>query len=94
MKRVTVKDKIVLLLSQYTNLDNEYELTVDLTQDGIARGVGITRSHVAINMTTLKSSSLVEERLGRVKGHSRQRKIYFLVILLMYGMEQLSAVLP
>jgi DNA-binding MarR family transcriptional regulator len=78
MKRVTVKDKIVLLLSQYTNLDQEYELSVDLTQDGIARGVGITRSHVAINMTTLKSKGLVEEHMGRVKGHSRQRKIYFL----------------
>jgi DNA-binding PadR family transcriptional regulator len=78
MKRVTVKDKIILHLNQYKEYVHDYEVPSNVTQDGIATDIGITRSHVAITMKDLKKKEYIGERLARVKGLTRQRKVYFL----------------
>ena len=78
MKRVTVKDKILLHLQQFKDIEQRYDNPFELTQDGIAHSVGISRSHVALNIVTLKKKNYIKEHLAQVIGAARQRKVYFL----------------
>ncbi|UCH90217.1 MAG: helix-turn-helix domain-containing protein, partial [Thermoplasmata archaeon] len=78
MKRITVNDKILWHLLPYLKYNQEYEMPVDITQDGIARRVGISRGHVAVSIGELKKRGMIEERLSRVRNVGRQRKVYFL----------------
>ncbi|MCK5561848.1 MAG: hypothetical protein KAJ51_14710, partial [Thermoplasmata archaeon] len=78
MKRITVKDKILLHIQHFKGYQQEYELPAELTQDGIAKGVGVSRSHVAITLSELKDKEYVNDQLGRVKELHRQRKVYFI----------------
>jgi hypothetical protein len=78
MKRITVKDKILLHIQHFKGYQQEYELPTELTQDGIAKGVGVSRSHAAITLSELKDKEYVNDQLGRVKGLHRQRKVYFI----------------
>ena len=78
MKRITIKDKILLHIFEYRGFAQGYEPSAALTQDGIAEGVGISRSHVAITMTNLKEKGMVAEYLASIRGLARQRKTYVL----------------
>jgi len=78
MKRITVKDKILLHIQQYKGYQQEYELPKELTQAGIAAGVGISRSHAAITLAKLRDKEYVNDQLARVQGMHRQRKVYFI----------------
>lgn len=50
----------------------------EITQDGIADSVKISRGHAAVSLTKLKEKELVTEKLSKVKNTKRQRKVYFL----------------
>ena len=54
-----------------------------MTQDGIALGVGITRSHVPRELDKLRRNDLIEERLARIrdadgKSYSTRKMTYSL----------------
>ena len=54
-----------------------YTAPFDLTQDGIASGLGITRAHATRVLNELEKRGLVEARLNHVIGGCRRRKVYF-----------------
>ena len=75
---LTVQDGIILHLLNYSNCQDEFEVPFDVTQPGIARALGIRRSHVSYEMKGLKAKCMVDERIAHIRNIPRKRKIYFL----------------
>ncbi len=75
---VTVKDRILLHLLDYWGHMHRAEWPVELTQDGIAGVVGISRSHVAVTLPDLIDEDMVEVTTQRVQGRPRRVKVYTL----------------
>ncbi|MFO8050682.1 MAG: ATP-binding protein [Thermoplasmatota archaeon] len=77
-KRLTVGDKIMVLLLDYTRFRGELQAPLDVTQDGIANNLGIIRSAVPRAVGSLINKELVEEHLAHIDGLTRRRKVYML----------------
>ncbi|MBN1539885.1 MAG: AAA family ATPase [Candidatus Thermoplasmatota archaeon] len=77
-KRLTVGDRIMILLLGYTRFRGELQAPIDVTQDGIADNLGIIRSAVPRAVGSLMNRNLVEENLAHIDGLTRRRKIYLL----------------
>ncbi len=77
---ITVAERIVLYLSNYSKFQDDYDVPLDVTQDGIASALRISRAHAAIELKKLKEREEVKERLAHVKGGKARRKVYFLTI--------------
>ncbi len=75
---VTVKDRILLHLLDHWGAMHRAEWPVELTQDGIAGVVGISRSHVAVTLPDLIEEDMVEVSTQRVVGRPRRVKVYSL----------------
>jgi hypothetical protein len=76
--RVTVKEKILIHLLSFSKFRDEVEVPAQISQDGMAKAVGVRRSHIASALKDLKSSDLVEERKARIQGQERRKNAYFL----------------
>lgn len=76
--RMTVGDRILLLLIHYTRFRGELQAPIDVTQDGIATNLGIIRSAVPRAVGSLMNKGYVEENLAHISGLSRRRKVYML----------------
>ena len=75
---LTVKEKTLLHLYDFFPPSNTFEKPFVLTQDGIAKIIGIMRSAVPRAMKELISEGLIVSELCHVKGLKRRRKCYFL----------------
>lgn len=75
---LTVAERIVLHLSQYSRFQDEYDVPMEVSQDGIASAIRISRAHAAIELKKLKETSEVIERLAHVRKGKTKRKVYFL----------------
>src|SRR5439155_1280943 len=49
---------------------------VDMTQDGIATALSLSRAHVALELKRLKSTGKVQERMAHVANARSRRKVY------------------
>ena len=80
---ISVKDKIVahLFRNRHVNPNDIYNLPWDITQDGIASSLGITRAHASIELKRLKESAMVDEKQAHIKGGKVRRKCYMLTPL-------------
>ena len=82
MYNYSVRQMILLHLIEFNNIERsiEYGAPAEITQDGIAASVGITRSHASTALIRLRKAGLVTEGLSRIKGSRSKvkRKIYFL----------------
>lgn len=75
---LTVSERIILHLSQYSKYQDEYDVPSDVSQDGIALAIRISRAHAAIELKKLKESGEVIEKLSHIKRGKTKRKVYFL----------------
>ncbi len=75
---LTYRKKILLYLNNYTCYDEDELLTVEVTQEGIARGVDMSRTHVSRILQGLNKGGYLEERSAHVKDRSRKLKTYTL----------------
>jgi tetratricopeptide (TPR) repeat protein/nucleoside-triphosphatase THEP1 len=75
---LTVEEKILVHLIQYTNFYDQWEVPFDITQEGIAGSIGIARCNVSRAMKKLTTKAFIEEKIAHVKGAERRRKVYFL----------------
>jgi DNA-binding MarR family transcriptional regulator len=77
---ITVKERILLHLLRYTTVhpEQKFEIPHDLTQDGIATAVGITRAHVSIDLKKLMQFELVERWQAHLSGVEAKRYVYIL----------------
>lgn len=73
---ITIQEKILLHLYGQIGFGNSYEMPYKTSQPGIADAIGITRSHVSIEMKKLETKGLVfhlnrhVKRDGSVNGNS------------------------
>src|SRR5213079_2583426 len=51
-----------------------YECPVEMTQDGIAAALALSRAHVALELKRLKTSGRVQERMAH-DAHARSRPV-------------------
>ncbi|MCU0860948.1 MAG: hypothetical protein MUE65_01350 [Methanomassiliicoccales archaeon] len=75
---LTVAERILLHISQYQRLKDSFDVPFDISQDGIAQALMISRAHVAVELKKLKESGEVVERLSHIKKGRNKRKVYFL----------------
>ncbi|MCL2142718.1 MAG: hypothetical protein FWH44_00430 [Methanomassiliicoccaceae archaeon] len=86
MTRLTIAERILLHLSRYDLVDeDEFDIPWDLTQDGIASSLRITRAHSSIELKKLRECGKVAERQKHIKGGGVKRKSYMLTSI---GMEE------
>jgi len=75
---LTVGERIVLHLAQYSKYIDSYDAPLDVSQDGIAAALRISRAHAAIELKKLKDGGEVIEKLVHIKRGKTKRKVYFL----------------
>jgi tetratricopeptide (TPR) repeat protein len=78
LSAITVGERIVLHLVQYQKLIDSYDVPIDISQDGIAASLRISRAHAAIELKKLRTSGDVIEKLAHIKRGKTKRKVYFL----------------
>ena len=80
MTEFTIGERLLLHLHRYRSLDqNEiYNIPWELTQDGIATTLCISRAHASIELKKLKNKERVVEYQAHVKGGKVKRYVYYL----------------
>ncbi|MBU0624417.1 MAG: TerB family tellurite resistance protein [Candidatus Thermoplasmatota archaeon] len=74
----TSKDRILLYLTDFQNMEDRYELPADLTQQSIAYGTGVQRKHLSQYLNDLIEESLIIERKGHIQGMKQRMNGYYL----------------
>ena len=80
MEHATIRERILLHLSRFKMVNEEevYNLPFDLTQDGIAAALGISRAHSSLELKKLRVAGKVKENQVHVIGSGIRRKVYYL----------------
>lgn len=75
---LTSKDRILLYLSEYQNMEERYELPVDMIQQSIAYGTGIQRKHLSQYLKDLMNDNMIVERKAHIQGMKQRMSGYYL----------------
>lgn len=76
--RLTIRDRILLHLAEFSSGKPSPQVPPQLSQPGIVEAVGIRWSHLPQNIRPMITAGFVVERLERVHGSKQRRKTYFL----------------
>ena len=68
--------RALLHLKQYNPEKCDFVAPFDLTQDGIADALGITRPHASLVLKKLVQDGFAEKRLLHIRGGHRRRHAY------------------
>jgi hypothetical protein len=92
MASLSVKQKTLIYLNRYKAFDpsNTYNAPWELTQDGIANALCISRAHASIILGQLKNESKAEERMSHIKNGKTKRKAYYITPA---GMEEAAKII-
>jgi len=75
-KPLTIGERIVVHLSQYARVQDEYVVPPGMAQTGIAESLGLSRAHVAIELRRQMDAGRIEVRIAHVTGAPTRRKVY------------------
>ena len=75
MIRLTVRERILLHLLDFTKHAESFDVPVEMTQTGIAKATRIELPHVAQYVRPLVREGQVQERTAHIKGSTRKRKV-------------------
>jgi hypothetical protein len=75
---LTSKERILLYLTDFRDLENRFELPADLTQQSIAYGTGIQRKHLSQYLSDLIDEGLIIERKAHIQGMKQRMNGYYL----------------
>ncbi|MDR1404335.1 MAG: hypothetical protein LBJ20_02035 [Candidatus Methanoplasma sp.] len=77
----TIRERALLHLSRFPamNPNEMFNVPFDLTQDGIASVLGISRAHASLELKKLKETNKVDDWLAHIKGAGAKRKAYYLL---------------
>jgi len=75
---LTSKDRIMLYLTDFINMDQRYELPSDLIQELISNGTGIQRKHLSQYLKDLIDENLITERKAHIHGMKQRMNGYYL----------------
>jgi len=85
MQTITLHDKALAHLSRYSHIryDIEFGAPFEITQDGIAMALGITRSHASVVLKRLADRNEIQIGEATIKkaNSAKKRKIYFITEL-------------
>ncbi|KYK25691.1 MAG: hypothetical protein AYK23_03860 [Candidatus Proteinoplasmatales archaeon SG8-5] len=70
------EERILLYLSDFKGLDNQYVAPPDVTQKEIAVGVRVQRKHISRYLKKLVEKELVAEKVCHVQGAKQRMKCY------------------
>jgi tetratricopeptide (TPR) repeat protein len=75
---LTIAERIILHLARYSKNAADFEVPMEVSQDGIGEALRITRAHVAVEVKKLKEAGELTERVSHVRRSRSKRKVYFL----------------
>jgi hypothetical protein len=75
---LTSKDRILLYLSDFQNMEDRYELPADITQQSIAYGTGVQRKHLSQYLGDLIKELLIMERKAHIQSMKQRMNGYYL----------------
>jgi len=75
---MTSKDRILLYLSDFRDMQERYELPSDLIQQSIAYGTGVQRKHLSQYLDDLISEGMIVERKAHIQGMKQRMNGYYL----------------
>ena len=75
-RRLTVQDRIIIHLAGYIRYAQEFECPEEMSQAGISKAIDKSRAHTTLELSRMKESNLVTERLAHVKNAKSKRKTY------------------
>ncbi len=82
MDNITLRGRVMLYLSKYNHLDRRivYGAPFDITQDGVAIALNITRSYSSLILNRMEEEGTVEYHLATILGSKskNKRRVYFL----------------
>jgi len=83
MVTLSIGQRIIMHLDRFKMTDSSeiYNIPWDLTQDGIATSIRISRAHASIELKKLRECGKVEEKQTHIKGGKVKRKSYLLTPL-------------
>ena len=76
--KLTIPEKILIHLYHFRKYNDRYDYPFDMTQQGIAKSIGISVTHVPRNMKKLEEEGFVEIKKGHVQGKKKRVTIYLL----------------
>jgi len=75
---LTSKERILLYLTDFRDVENRFELSADLIQQSIAYGTGIQRKHLSQYLSDLIDEGLIIERKAHIQGMKQRMNGYYL----------------
>lgn len=75
---IKVDEQILLHILNFQEFEGEYKIPFSISQLGIAKMLNTTRSLVSYHIGKFKKKGMIKEKLGRIIGVPRKRKVYFL----------------
>lgn len=75
---LSAQDRILLHLLDFVRFEDETEVPYGVSQSGLADRTGVMRSHIPRAVKRLIAQGALRERVSRVRGGGRSRRVYFL----------------
>jgi hypothetical protein len=81
IENATIRERAMLHLSRFPNMNPSemFNVPFDLTQDGIASVLGISRAHASLELKKLEETGKAADWLAHIKGSGTKRKVYYLL---------------
>jgi len=81
IETATIRERTLLHLSRFPamNPNEQFNIPFDLTQDGIASVLGISRAHASLELKKLKELGKIDDWRAHVKGSGSKRVVYYLL---------------
>ena len=78
LTKLTIPERILIHLYHFRKYSDRYDYPFEMTQQGIAKSIGISVTHVPRNVKKLEEEGLVEVKKGHVQGKKKRVTIYSL----------------
>ncbi|MDR0887949.1 MAG: hypothetical protein LBM39_02040 [Candidatus Methanoplasma sp.] len=81
MDNATIRERALLHLSRFPEVGPEklFNVPFDLTQDGVASVLGISRAHASLELKKLKEGGKIDEWQAHIRTSGTKRKAYYLL---------------
>ncbi|MEA3559038.1 MAG: tetratricopeptide repeat protein [Candidatus Thermoplasmatota archaeon] len=78
LKRVTIENRIMLLLFDHQGRKDDYSVPEVLSQGGMSKEMDVRQNNISRTLQELYSKGLIASRSSHVTGRQRRRKVYYL----------------
>jgi len=81
MENATIRERALLHLNRFPNMtpSEVFNVPFDLTQDGIASVLGISRAHASLELKKLKETGKIDDWQAHIKGSGSKRRVYYIL---------------